>query len=33
MSSLSSQNIPVPKKQGNSMSVSAEGRYEVEKER
>ena len=33
MSSMSSQNIPVPKKQGNSMSVSAEGRYEVEKER
>ena len=31
MSSMSSQNIPVPKKQGNSMSVSAEGRYEVEK--
>ena len=30
---MSSMNIPVPKKQGNSMSVSAEGRYEVEKER
>ena len=33
MSYMSAQNTPVPKKQGNSMSVSAEGRYEVEKER
>ena len=33
MSTMSSQNIPGPNKQGNSMSVTAEGRYEVEKER